>query len=54
MQLQEVDTIYELKEWVAEHMPNAYVREDSHGAIIIHTNLGSAMGGYLYEIGEEE
>jgi hypothetical protein len=53
MQLQEVDTIQELKLWVEENMQGATVEEGESG-IVIRTNLGSAMGGYLYEIGEKE
>lgn len=49
MQLQEIDTIQELREWVKENMPKASVREDMHGTLIIHTNLISTMGGYLHE-----
>ena len=48
MQLQEVDTIQELKLWVEENMQGAAV-EEGEGGIIIRTNLGSSMGGYLYE-----
>jgi hypothetical protein len=48
MQLQEVDTIQDLKLWVEENMPRAALEEGEDG-IIIRTNLGSAMGGYLYE-----
>jgi hypothetical protein len=49
MQLQEVDTIQDLREWVEENMPGARVTEDSAGDIVIHTGLGASMGGYLYE-----
>jgi hypothetical protein len=49
MQLQEVDTIQDLKVWVEENMPEAEVYEDMHGTIVIRTNLGVSMGGYLYE-----
>ena len=48
MQLQEVDTIQELKEWVSENMAGAIVEEDE-GGIVIRTNLISTMGGYLHE-----
>jgi hypothetical protein len=53
MQLQEIDTLQDLKEWVQENMPSASVREDMHGTLIIHTNLISTMGGYLHESGAE-
>ena len=48
MQLQEVDTIQELKLWVEENMQGAIV-EEGEGGIVIRTNLASSMGGYLYE-----
>jgi hypothetical protein len=48
MQLQEVDTIQDLRLWVEENMQGATVEEGEAG-IIIRTNLGSSMGGYLFE-----
>ncbi len=54
MNLQEVDTIQELKEWVEENMSGARLTEDSMGTIVIHTGLVSTMGGYLHEREEEE
>ena len=48
MNLQEVDTIQDLKEWVAENMPQAGVSVDMYGTVVIHTNLVDTMGGYLY------
>jgi len=48
MELDHVDTLNDLKEWVKENMPGSKV-EEGEGGIIIRTNLGSAMGGYLYE-----
>lgn len=54
MNLQEVDTIQDLRDWVSEHMTGAEVREDSAGNIVIHTGLQSTMGGYLHETGSEE
>ena len=48
MQLQEVDTIQDLKVWVEENMQGATVEEGEDG-IVIRTNLGSSMGGYLFE-----
>jgi hypothetical protein len=54
MQLQEVDTIQDLKVWVEENMARAEVYEDMYGTLVIRTNLGASMGGYLYEKGEEE
>jgi hypothetical protein len=53
MQLQEIDTIQDLKVWVEENMHIAEVYEDIYCTIVIRTNLGSAMGGYLFERGEE-
>ena len=49
MNLQEVDTIQDLKKWVEENMPGARLTEDSAGDIVIHTGLISTMGGYLHE-----
>ena len=49
MQLQEIDTIQDLKLWVEENLPGARVTEDSMGTIVIHTGLISTMGGYLHE-----
>lgn len=49
MNLSEVDTIQDLKEWVEENMPGARLTEDSAGDIVIHTGLVSTMGGYLHE-----
>ena len=49
MQLQEVDTLQDLKVWVEENMPNAHITEDIYGSLVIHTNLVATMGGYLYE-----
>lgn len=54
MNLQEVDTIQDLKLWVEENMPSARVTQDSWGDIVIHTGLQSTMGGYLHKIGEDE
>jgi len=48
MQLQEVDTIQDLKLWVEENMNGAIV-EEGEGGIVIRTNLISTMGGYLHE-----
>jgi hypothetical protein len=52
--LQEVDTIQDLKQWVEENMPGARLTVDSAGDIVIHTGLISTMGGYLHEREEEE
>jgi len=48
MHLQEIDTIQDLRLWVEENMQGAMV-EEGEGGVIIRTNLGSAMGGYLFE-----
>ena len=53
MKLQEIDTVQDLKLWVEENMPKAEVYEDMYGTIVIRTNLGAALGGYLFERGEE-
>jgi hypothetical protein len=49
MNLQEVDTIQDLREWVEENMPGARLTVDSAGTVVIHTGLISTMGGYLHE-----
>ena len=49
MQLQEIDTIQDLKLWVEENLPGARLTKDSAGTIVIHTGLISTMGGYLHE-----
>lgn len=54
MNLQEVDTIQDLKDWVEANMPGARLTEDSAGDIVIHTGLISTMGGYLHEKEDEE
>lgn len=51
MQLQEIDTLQDLKLWVEENMPGAYVEGD--GEITIRTGLISTMGGYLHPIEKE-
>ena len=48
MQLQEIDTLQDLKIWVEENMQGATV-EEGEGGVIIRTNLISTMGGYLHE-----
>lgn len=48
MQLQEVDTLQDLKIWVEENMQGATV-EEGEGGIVIRTGLVSTMGGYLHE-----
>ena len=51
MKLQEIDTIQDLKVWVEENMPGAYV--ESEGEVTIYTGLISTMGGYLHLIESE-
>jgi hypothetical protein len=53
MQLQEIDTLQDLKLWVQENMKGAHVTIDSGGSLVIHTNLISTMGGYLSEREED-
>jgi hypothetical protein len=48
MQLQEIDTLQDLKVWVEDNMQGAEV-EEGEGGIVIRTNLISTMGGYLHE-----
>jgi hypothetical protein len=49
MQLQEIDTLQDLKIWVEENMSGATLAEDTAGNLVIHLNLYSTMGGYLHE-----
>ena len=51
MKLQEIDTLQQLKIWVEENMPGAYV--EGEGEITIYTGLASSMGGYLHPIERE-
>jgi hypothetical protein len=53
MQLQEIDTLQDLKLWVEENMQGAEVYEDMYGTLVIRTNLISTMGGYLSEREED-
>lgn len=53
MQLQEIDTLQDLKLWVEENMQGAVV-EEGEGEIVIRTGLISTMGGYLHEKEGEE
>ena len=53
MQLQEIDTLQDLKLWVEENMQGAVV-EEGKGEIVIRTGLISTMGGYLHEKEGEE
>jgi hypothetical protein len=48
MKLQDIDTLQDLKVWVEENMPGAYV--EGEGEVTIHTGLVSTMGGYLHSI----
>ncbi len=48
MQLQEIDTLQDLRLWVEENMQGATAEEDE-GGIVIRTNLISTLGGYLHE-----
>jgi hypothetical protein len=55
MQLEDIDTLQDLKVWVEENMAGATV-DESEGGITIHTGLASSMGGYLYllsDVGED-
>lgn len=53
MQLQEIDTLQDLKLWVQENMKGADVYEDMYGTLVIRTKLISTMGGYLSEREED-
>lgn len=53
MQLQEIDTIQDLREWVKHNLPDAIV-VDCDDEIVIQTGLVATMGGYLHKKEEEE
>jgi hypothetical protein len=52
MNLQEIDTIQDLREWVKENLPKAYI-ESTESEVVIHLGLVETMGGYL-EVAEED
>ena len=54
MNLTEVDTIQDLREWVADNMQGAEVTVDMEGEVVISTGLTYGMGGYLFNPKEEE
>lgn len=49
----EIDTIYDLREFVNEHLKGAVVTEID-GEIVIKTRSTVSMGGYLEPLEEEE
>ena len=53
MELDNVDTLNDLKLWLSENMPGSDVYEDMYGTLTIRTNLTSTMGGYLSPIERE-
>lgn len=53
MNIQEIETITELGQWLAVHLPSA-VLDERGGEIVILTGLSLSMGGYLNPIEEEE
>lgn len=50
--LNAIETIQDLREWVSENLPNAYI-ESTESEVVIHLGLVETMGGYL-EVAEEE
>jgi hypothetical protein len=52
MQLEEIDTLQDLKVWVSQNMPGAYV--EGEGEVTIRTGLIATMGGYLHPIEGED
>ena len=54
MQLQEIETLRDLKEWVEDNLKGATVYEDMYGALTIHLNLECGMGGELHAIGGDK
>ena len=53
MEIQQVETLKELGEWLAIHMPKAII-DEIDGEIVISTGLAVSMGGYLNPIEEED
>ena len=51
--LNTVDTIQDLREWVAENFPNALV-VDADDEVIIQLGVVATMGGYLEPIERED
>lgn len=52
MDISEVETVSELRQWIIQFLPNATVQL-SDTDVIIKTGLDVAMGGYLYPIERE-
>jgi hypothetical protein len=53
MNINEVETIDDLRKWIVQFFPDAVVQL-SDKDIIIKTGMDVAMGGYLYPIKERE
>jgi hypothetical protein len=53
MDINEVETIDDLRKWIVQYLPDAVVQL-SDKDIIIKTGMDVAMGGYLYPIKERE
>jgi len=53
MDINEVETIDDLRNWIVQFFPDAVVQL-SDKDIIIKTGMDVAMGGYLYPIKERE
>lgn len=52
-ELNAIDTIQDLREWVKENFPNALV-VDADDEVIIQMGVVATMGGYLEPIEREE
>ncbi len=53
MDIAEVETVDDLRKWIAQFMPDATVQLSDQD-VIIKTGMDVAMGGYLYPIKERE
>lgn len=51
MDINEVETLEDLRKWIVQYLPDAVVQL-SDNDIIIKTGMDVAMGGYLYPIRE--
>lgn len=50
MQLQEVETVNDLRAWVTENLAPAKVEIDTNGEVVIMTGMTVEMNGVLYPL----
>jgi hypothetical protein len=53
MDINEVETIDDLRKWIVQYLPDAVVQLSDRD-IIIKTGMDISMGGYLYSIKEKD